>query len=95
MHWSTAHDALRRAERVFIIGYSFPQTDLIGSALIGPWLLERRVTVVNRSPDPVVDRIRSLTNDTAVINVVDGEDAVAKFADEYATEFDRALKPPS
>lgn len=85
-HWTTARLALERAERVFVIGYSLPQTDLVAGSLLAAGLIGRTVVVVNRSPNDVVARIESLTNGAVDIDVVDGADAVQRFATAYAAE---------
>lgn len=58
--WNSAREALAAAERLVVIGYSFPQTDghafaLLDSFLSGPG---RTIELIDPYPDGVADRVR-------------------------------------
>lgn len=60
--WGKAESALAEAEKIIIIGYSFPRTDLQTQALFTKAFVNRStvptVVVLNPDPDRVVNQIR-------------------------------------
>lgn len=86
--WARAHEALRRADRVFFVGYSFPQNDLSVSGLIVNALTRRadppEIRVVDREPKPVQGRLETIG--VASIEEEPGGDAVRYFVKRYVDE---------
>jgi hypothetical protein len=66
--WRRAADALRVADRLTVIGYSFPQADLVAQQWVGTTFDGGRMDVVDRSDD----RPRSIRDN--LTNPRDGED---------------------
>lgn len=62
--WTRAHAAIRQADRVFIVGYSLPMTDVSVTGLVADALKERggsvEVHVVDKEPGPVRRRLEEL-----------------------------------
>ncbi len=87
-NWRSAAVALRKADRVSLLGYSMPLTDLISSGMISECLTDRTVDVlvVNKSPQRVVDSIRSATQIEATVNV-----SIPDFADEFVKQTSQRL----
>jgi hypothetical protein len=81
--WRTAAESIAKAKRVAIIGYSIPMTDLVTSGMLADALdrTTSEVTVVNRTPGPVADRLAEIGVDPSRIHQIDGEDSVQRFAE--------------
>jgi hypothetical protein len=81
--WRTAAEALGVADRVALIGYSLPQTDLVTSGMLADALAGRtvQIDVVNRSPDPVAERLVALGVPASNIRQTPGDDAIARYTD--------------
>jgi len=80
--WMSARDALQRARRIVLMGYSAPVTDLTVAALLGNYAdPEVPVLVVDRAPDQIVNRLLKLGlhNTTAF----PGTDPIAQFTAQY------------
>jgi hypothetical protein len=60
--WQQAADSLRQADRVFVVGYSLPPTDLTFAGMLADSLRESRATlmVVDLRASAVADRLTSL-----------------------------------
>jgi hypothetical protein len=87
--WSQAADRLRTADRVVLIGYSLPPTDVTFSNMLRESLQGRHcdVTVVDFNPEPVRGRLLSLgIEDSRVSSIGLGETAVEDFVGKWATE---------
>ncbi len=60
--WKSAEDALVLAERIVIIGYSFPQTDLKSLSLFKRAFTRRsnmpRVVIVDPNPERIAETVR-------------------------------------
>jgi hypothetical protein len=72
--WRRAADALRVADRLTVIGYSFPQADLVAQQWVGTTFDGERMDVVDRSDD----RPRSIRDNLG--SARDGEDLTGKEA---------------
>ena len=61
--WREAEDALAAADRIVVIGYSFPNTDLQSSNLFGNAFLRRQtmpnVQIVDPAPERVAEKFRN------------------------------------
>jgi len=83
-HWNHAHKQLLEADRVWMVGYSLPVTDMVAGALLAS-AADRptQLTVVNRDPTPVRERLQRLVPGVE-IGIVEGDGAVETFATSYA-----------
>lgn len=86
--WTRSYEAIRRADRLFFIGYSFPPTDgavrgLIANALDkrNPHAAPLEAQVIDRVPGPVQQRLAALG-----MHVTSPETSVEKFTDAYIDE---------
>lgn len=84
-HWNHAYKQLREADRVWIVGYSLPLTDMVAGALLAPVADKgTQLTVVNRDPTPVLERLHNVVPNVE-IEMVDGYTAVETFATSYTS----------
>ena len=86
--WRDASEALGSADRVDIVGYSLPATDLVTSAMLADALARNgsRIRVVNNDPDPVIAQLRNMGCEDARIQVFSGNDAIDRYADAIELE---------
>jgi hypothetical protein len=77
--WRSAARRLRRAERLIVIGYSFPKSDLQMRQFIATSIREIPVIVVDRSPDPAAEVRRLLPS--CGVSTFTGDDAVKTFVE--------------
>ncbi|MHB8289226.1 MAG: SIR2 family protein [Acidimicrobiales bacterium] len=88
--WTEAYDALLRADRVLIVGYSFPAADISMASLLQSSLGRRtigkqpEVEVINLDPVSVESQLDRVGVSHTV--TFDGESSVANFVDSYITE---------
>jgi hypothetical protein len=85
--WAKARAALGKADRVVLIGYSMPRTDLVFSGMFWETVGVRddvRIEVVNPNPDPVVANLEALgVPNSRILASHKGSECVADFASEY------------
>lgn len=82
--WADARAALGSAAEVTLVGYSLPVTDTTFSGLLADTLVHNQalVRVVDRRPDPVVERLRTLGVTPGRITKVDGDEATKTWTKE-------------
>lgn len=83
--WQRAHLALRDAERIVMLGYSLPASDISVRGLLRDALASgtalTSLSIVDLSPSPIRERLVELIGDrVSDITLVAGEDSVARFA---------------
>jgi hypothetical protein len=86
--WRRAAAALREADSVAFVGYSFPAADLLGAGMFADTLQRQvdEIVAVNITPDPVIEAIRRLTgNDASTCR------AVTDFVHLYVARASNAL----
>jgi hypothetical protein len=78
--WQQAAHALRRADRVFIVGYSLPPTDLTFASMLTDTLIKSPsyVTIVDLRPAAVAERLCALG-----------------FPEDRVEVFESAIQPPA
>jgi hypothetical protein len=82
--WREAAEALRQADQITLVGYSFPPEDLAMSGLIGDAIRRRRnvvVRVVDLHPAMPTRHLKRLRPGPVV--ALDGEDCVERFVGAY------------
>lgn len=85
--WQSAADALAGADRVVLIGYSLPPTDLVTSGMLAEnFNHAREIIVVNPQPLEVVERLAFLGADRRLIRTQDGPHAVENFVGQVEAE---------
>lgn len=81
--WARGYEALSGAQTVTLMGYSLPTTDLTTVGMLSEALetgLATELRVVDRTPEPIVGRLRSLVPDHVNVIGVDGaDDAVERY----------------
>lgn len=80
--WSRAFEALCNADVITLIGYSMPQTDLTTVGMLAEAAAAGRVSeirVVNRSPQEVANRLRTIVPANIIVEEFAGEDTVASY----------------
>jgi hypothetical protein len=82
--WRGAFAALRRADRVFVVGYSLPPTDLLVASMLTDALQVRKAPVFVVNPDPTVARRLEELNVDLAPEYIGGHSAVADFVDAFA-----------
>lgn len=91
--WTRAHEALRTAKRVYLVGYSFPLSDVSVSGLLADALQGREaeveVHVVNRTPKPIQKNLRAIGFPTP--NTMAEDDCVQDLATQYVEETAREV----
>ncbi len=94
--WRTSAESIAKAKRVAIVGYSIPMTDLVTSGMLADALqgTTSEVTVVNRTPEPVVGRLEELGVDSSRIRCLGGQDSVKRFAEGLDQRFLPRLDHP-
>jgi hypothetical protein len=82
--WRSASEALSAADRVSLIGYSLPPTDLVVSGMLAEALSSRslRVDVVNPWPEAVAERLVALGVPDSNLNLIGGADCVPLYVDD-------------
>ncbi|MET8364126.1 hypothetical protein ABZU53_11210 [Micromonospora sp. NPDC005194] len=82
--WLSAAEALANADRVALIGYSLPPTDLVASGMLSDTLARDGVTVdiVNPYPADIADRVKALGAPKTSIRCIGGSDAVTSYTDQ-------------
>lgn len=91
--WRQAGEALALAERVILVGYSLPATDLVTSGMLGSHLASRKVPVVviNPEPEEVVERLLFNGIEKGAIEISGGTDCVRSFVSIAEKEAVRSL----
>lgn len=85
--WRRAGAAIASSERVALIGYSLPLTDLSVTGMLVDHLAEEaELVIVNPDPGPVMASLARLGVEASRITAVDGQDAIATFVDELEAE---------
>lgn len=84
--WLFASDGFRNAQRIFIIGYSFPQADASMTGLLRTSVSNRKnpppeVSVINKKPVEIVKRLNKIG--ITVATSFQGATSVKRFADSY------------
>lgn len=99
--WMDASTALRNASRVSLIGYSFPETDLVTAGMFGEQLSETdaAITVVNPHPGgPLTtlqnlgicgDRLDSVQDVGAYVTMLEAEIPKPSFPDTQDVDFEK------
>jgi hypothetical protein len=78
--WRLAHQALQEADRIFVVGYSLPPTDLLTRFLLQTGSrVETMMVVVNRDSS-VVDRLRRVLPKSKVESIIQA-DALRRLAE--------------
>lgn len=103
--WQDAYDALRQAQRIALVGYSLPITDIVSSGLLARAMAHRddlTVDVVNPDADEVGKRITALGGPDEKSGRLVLTDSVSTFvgrlairAQERVVEALLALRPPA
>ena len=61
--WAEAQEALRKADHIVIIGYSFPRTDIKTTELFKSAFLKRnsmpKITILDPNPEQIADKMRN------------------------------------
>ena len=82
--WRRAGSAIAGADRVVLLGYSLPLTDLaVGGMLVDHINAEASVTIVNREPAPVREALERIGVDRDRIEEVGGDNAIPVFVSEW------------
>jgi hypothetical protein len=81
--WRKAFESVRAASRVFVIGYSLPEVDLLVHAMLSEAIREAEVWVVDPDPE-VVDRVRSLGCRHVHTDFTGERGTLARFTEWYA-----------
>ena len=91
--WQQAHQALREAARISIIGYSLPATDLVMSSMLQAGLSGRdvMVDVVNPDGELLAARLIELSGSGVEVNVKADNSCVAQFARTICEELSATL----
>ncbi len=91
--WRSAAEALRAADRVALIGYSLPPTDLVTSGMLIDALsgTDTLVDVVNPYPDGIADRLVNLGIPDGNVRRVSGPDPVGDYTDLLEEEAARTI----
>ncbi len=91
--WRSAAEALRAADRVALIGYSLPPTDLVTSGMLIDALNETdtQVDVVNPNPDAIADRLIKLGIPDRNVRRFNGSDPVGDYTDLLEDEAARTI----
>lgn len=89
--WGQATEALRRADRITLIGYSFPQTDLVMSGMLANSARSREVILEAVNTHPVVPKRHLRQLGTRPVEVIDGDDCVARFVEAYRDRVAREI----
>ena len=85
--WQSAARELRDADEVALVGYSLPATDLVTSGMVADTLAQNtRITVVNPSPDSIVDRLIDLGVSSDDISKIDGDNCVETYINRLESE---------
>lgn len=86
--WRSAAEALHEADRIALVGYSIPPTDLVTSGMLADALSggSKTVDVVNPYPSEVVARLETLGQPASKIQQVDGPAAVERYTDRLEAE---------
>lgn len=80
-----AAEAIRNAESLTVIGYSFPPTDLLVRHMVGQhWTPGRPAVVVDYSPRPV-EAVQQLLRQPDVEQYTTAGNAVADFVKAYCS----------
>lgn len=84
-HWQLAFESLRRATRVWIVGYSLPRADTVVAGMLSQALLSSDVPIeiVNPRPKGVRSHLEDLGLEAARITTTEGDDCVEAFARAY------------
>ncbi len=84
--WRSAFRALKRANAVTLIGYSFPSADFVMSGMFGEALRDRRpvMRVVNPDPNGPVSRLKEMGVEE--VQITAGERCVADFVKSYCDQ---------
>lgn len=79
--WRSAAEALRKADRVALLGYSLPITDLVTSGMLGETLNGRdvHIDIVNPSPGPIRQRLADIGIDDSHISAYDGTSPIESY----------------
>ncbi|MFG1953915.1 hypothetical protein [Micromonospora sp. NPDC048830] len=82
--WQSAARALADADRVALVGYSLPQTDLVASGMLTDTVARAnvQVDVVNPDPSSIVRRLENLGIGGGNISSIDGRTAIASYTDQ-------------
>ena len=90
--WRRAGSAIGNADRVVLLGYSLPLTDLaVGGMIIDHINPEASVTIVNRDPAPVRDALERIGVGRDRIEEVGGDDAILTFVSDWEQQAAEAL----
>ena len=84
--WRDAHDALARATRISIVGYSLPQTDIVMAGMLESALAvsQAELEVVNPDAEGVLRRLKALgapSSGSTLLTSVDGPNCVSDWVD--------------
>lgn len=88
--WTRSHKAIRHCDRLFLVGYSFPSTDVSVTGLVADALITRdtpaEVRIVDKNPEPIRARLESIGIHPAIEEPAQGcvERFVAGYVDESA-----------
>lgn len=76
---------MREADRISLIGYSLPVTDMVTSGMFSDCLADRDVPIdiVNPSAREVVERIERLGIRSDSITVYDGGNALERYVEQF------------
>jgi hypothetical protein len=82
--WRTTAQALAEADRVTVVGYSLPLTDLVTSGMLADTIVNStcEVVVVDPGPELVGGRLVDLGVDPGRIRHVGGDDCVMRYAQQ-------------
>lgn len=91
--WRSAAEALQAADRVALIGYSLPPTDLVTSGMLIDALsgTDTQVDVVNPYPEDIADRLIKLGVPDRNVRQVSGTDPVGDYTDLLEDEAARTI----
>ncbi|MFC6021862.1 hypothetical protein ACFP2T_37585 [Plantactinospora solaniradicis] len=91
--WRSAAEALQAADRIALVGYSIPPTDLVTSGMLADALAAgaKTVEVVNPYPEEIVARLVTLGQPKGQIHLVTGDEAIKRYTDQLELEQGRRL----
>ncbi len=86
--WQEASRSLQTADRVVLMGYSLPPTDLVSTGMLVDALVGAhvKVDIVNLYPQEIGDRLEKLGLDPMQIRQFAGRDAIPAFVDLFERE---------
>ncbi|MFG1918231.1 hypothetical protein [Micromonospora sp. NPDC048898] len=91
--WRSASEALRAADRVALIGYSLPPTDLVTSGMFIDTLrgTDTQVDVVNPCPDDIANRLINLGVPDGNVRRIKGTNPASDYTDLLEDEAARTI----